>query len=917
MAEQITKRPYPAHWEADVLLRDGATARLRPVSPDDAEALQKMHEGQSQDSIYFRYFTYKSQLSAKELERFTVVDYVDRVAFVILLGDELLGIGRYDRLSESTEAEVAFNIADAHQGRGLGSILMEHLAAAARENGIRSFVAEVLPENRKMLTVFQAAGFDIKRSFEDGVVVVEFPVDPTARVRAVMESREHRAEAQSVAELLRPESIAVIGASRQWGSIGFALIENIIEGGYTGPVYGINKDAFEVAGMISRASLAQVPQHIDLAVIAVPYDQIRSVVQDCAAHGVKGLLIVTDGFDGEEGLAEQRRLVRVARAHGMRVIGPASAGIINTDPQISLNASVSPALPQHGSIGLFSQSAPIGAMLFTAATQRGIGISSMINAGNRADVSGNDAMQYLEDDRSTSAVGLYLESFGNPRKFSRIVRRLARKKPVVVSRSHGMGRRIPPGHATRTTEAPHGTVPSMLRQAGAIETDSYTAMMDILQVLACQPVPAGPRLTVIGNAPALNRLTVENARTAGLEVVGVQDIRMLDAEHPVEETIQAVTQTIETVVQSGQTDAIIALVQSGMYQQEGDAVKVAQAINEVAGDTDVTILASFTSVLEKNFRPTSVISNGKLRQGPVDEGDDAERVKPKQFGLPIYASAEQAVHVLSELVQYRAWREAERGIAIEYEDIDRYKAEELVNEWTQDATGTELVKLSRAQTDELLECYGINVLPSRRFQTIEEALDYADEFGYPVALKADNTILRHRLDLGGVRLNIETPEGLRANIESMREVLAPYGSPSIEVQTMAPAGQGCIVAAVEDPLVGPVISFGISGDAVELLDDWVHVVPPLSDQDLERLIRTPRASAKLFGYGDIPAVDVEGIKDLLARVSQLKDDLPQVARIRFNPLLAASEATTVLKAEIYIANAAVRTDSARRALLNH
>lgn len=917
MAEQITKRPYPAHWEADVLLRDGATARLRPVSPDDAEALQKMHEGQSQDSIYFRYFTYKSQLSAKELERFTVVDYVDRVAFVILLGDELLGIGRYDRLSESTEAEVAFNIADAHQGRGLGSILMEHLAAAARENGIRSFVAEVLPENRKMLTVFQAAGFDIKRSFEDGVVVVEFPVDPTARVRAVMESREHRAEAQSVAELLRPESIAVIGASRQWGSIGFALIENIIEGGYTGPVYGINKDAFEVAGMISRASLAQVPQHIDLAVIAVPYDQIRSVVQDCAAHGVKGLLIVTDGFDGEEGLAEQRRLVRVARAHGMRVIGPASAGIINTDPQISLNASVSPALPQHGSIGLFSQSAPIGAMLFTAATQRGIGISSMINAGNRADVSGNDAMQYLEDDRSTSAVGLYLESFGNPRKFSRIVRRLARKKPVVVSRSHGMGRRIPPGHATRTTEAPHGTVPSMLRQAGAIETDSYTAMMDILQVLACQPVPAGPRLTVIGNAPALNRLTVENARTAGLEVVGVQDIRMLDAEHPVEETIQAVTQTIETVVQSGQTDAIIVLVQSGMYQQEGDAVKVAQAINEVAGDTDVTILASFTSVLEKNFRPTSVISNGKLRQGPVDEGDDAERVKPKQFGLPIYASAEQAVHVLSELVQYRAWREAERGIAIEYEDIDRYKAEELVNEWTQDATGTELVKLSRAQTDELLECYGINVLPSRRFQTIEEALDYADEFGYPVALKADNTILRHRLDLGGVRLNIETPEGLRANIESMREVLAPYGSPSIEVQTMAPAGQGCIVAAVEDPLVGPVISFGISGDAVELLDDWVHVVPPLSDQDLERLIRTPRASAKLFGYGDIPAVDVEGIKDLLARVSQLKDDLPQVARIRFNPLLAASEATTVLKAEIYIANAAVRTDSARRALLNH
>ena len=916
MAEQKTKRPYPAHWEADVLLRDGATARLRPVSPDDADALQKMHEGQSQDSIYFRYFTYKSQLSAKELERFTVVDYVDRVAFVILLGDELMGIGRYDRLGDATEAEVAFNIADAHQGRGLSSIFMEHLAAAAKENGIRTFTAEVLPENRRMLAVFQAAGFETSRSFEDGVVVVEFPIDPTARVRAVMESREHRAEAQSVAELLRPESIAVIGASRQWGSVGFALLENIIEGGYTGPVYGINKDALEIAGMISRAALSEVPQDIDLAVIAVPYDQIPSVVQDCAEHGVKGLVIVTEGFKGEEGLAEQRRLVQVARRHGMRVIGPASAGIINTDPDVSLNASVSPTMPRHGSVGLFSQSAPIGAMLFTAAQQRGIGISSMINAGNRADVSGNDAMQYLEDDPNTSAVGLYLESFGNPRKFSRIVRRLARKKPVVVSRSHGMGRRIPPGHSTRTTEAPRGTVPSMLRQAGAIETDSYTELIDILQVLACQPVPAGPRLTIIGNAPAINRLTVENARSAGLEIVDVQDVAILDAEHSVEQAIETLTKVIQESIDAGQTDAIIVLVQPSMYQSEGDARMIAQAISHAGGDTDVSIMASFTAVLERNFSPTTIIGEGKLRDQLTAESDDQTK-SPRQYGLPLFSSAERAVAVLSELVRYRAWRDAEQGIAVEYEDIDRYRAEQLVTEWTEEASGTELVKLSRAQSDELLSCYGIGVLPSRRFQSTDQALDYAQEFGYPVALKADNSILRHRLDLGGVRLNIETPEALRANIESMREVLAPYGAPSIEIQAMAPPGQGCIVAAVEDPLVGPVLSFGISGDAVELLDDWVHVVPPLSDHDLERLLRTPQASAKLFGYGDIPAVDIEGMKDLLARVSQLKDDLPQVARLRFNPLLAAPGAVTVLKAEIYIANAAVRTDSARRALLIH
>ena len=916
MAEQKTKRPYPAHWEADVLLRDGATARLRPVSPDDADALQQMHQGQSQDSIYFRYFTYKSQLTAKELERFTVVDYVDRVAFVILLGDELMGIGRYDRLGDTTEAEVAFNIADAHQGRGLGSIFMEHLAAAARENGIRTFTAEVLPENRKMLKVFQAAGFETSRSFEDGVVVVEFPIDPTAQVRAVMESREHRAEAQSVAELMRPESIAVIGASRQWGSIGFALIENIIEGGFTGPVYGINNDAFEIAGMISRSSLAELPQHIELAVIAVPFDELEKVVRECADHGVKGLLVVTDGFTGEAGLAEQRRLIRFARSHGMRVIGPASAGIINTDPVISLNASVAPMLPQRGSIGLFSQSAAVGAMLFTSAQQRGIGFSSVINAGNRADVSGNDAMQYLEDDPHTGAVGVYLESFGNPRKFSRIVRRLARKKPVVVSRSHGMGRRIPPGHATRTTEAPLGTVPSMLRQAGAIETDSYMAMLDILQVLACQPVPAGPRLTVIGNAPALNRLTVENARTAGLEIVDTHDVAMLDAEHTVEEAIDSITKAITTTLQAGQTDAMLVVVQPSMHQSRGDAARLAQAIQAVGDNTDVTVIVSFTAVLEESFQPTSIMSDGTLRHNePVTEQE--HNVAPQQRGVPLFGSVEQAVAALAELVQYRTWRDTQQGVAVEHDDIDRYTAEQLVDEWTAEATGTELIKLSRAQTQQLLGCYGIEVLPSRRFETTEEALQYAGEFGYPVALKADNSNLRHRLDLGGVRLNIDTPEGLRANIESMREVLAPYGSPSLEIQAMAPTGQGCIVAAVEDPLVGPVISFGISGDAVELLNDWVHVVPPLSDQDLDRLIRTPQASAKLFGYGDIPGVDTDGVKDLLARVSQLKDDLPQVARLRFNPLLAAPDATTVLKAEIYIANAAVRTDSARRALLTH
>ncbi|HEX2246034.1 MAG TPA: GNAT family N-acetyltransferase, partial [Arthrobacter sp.] len=291
MVEEAQTPDYPEYWEADVVLRDGGTAHLRPIVPEDAEALQAFHVGQSESSIYLRFFTYKSKLSSRELARFTNVDYSNRVAFVITVASEIIGIGRYDRLDDPAEAEVAFNIADTHQGRGLGSILLEHLAAAARENGIRKFSAEVLPENRKMITVFNDAGYEVRRRFDDGVVMLEFDIDPTERSRAVMESREHRAEARSVAGLLAPSSIAVIGASREWGSVGYSLLEHIVEGGFHGTVYAINPQAFELGGLVSYATIAEVPHEVQLAIIAVPYDQVLKVVQECADAGVKGLIV--------------------------------------------------------------------------------------------------------------------------------------------------------------------------------------------------------------------------------------------------------------------------------------------------------------------------------------------------------------------------------------------------------------------------------------------------------------------------------------------------------------------------------------------------------------------------------------------------------------------------------------------------
>ena len=455
---------YPEHWEADVVLRDGGTAHLRPISPEDSDAVQAFHVRQSQASVYLRFFTYKATLSTKELHRFTEVDHRDRVAFVITRGVEIIGIGRYDRLDDPLEAEVAFNVSDHHQGRGVGSILLEHLAAAARENGISRFSAEVLPENRKMITVFAEAGYEVDRHFDDGVVVLGFDIDPTRRSQAVMEAREHRAEARSMAELLTPSSIAVVGASREWGTVGHALLQHIIDAGFTGQVHAVNPEAFELHGLVSHASLADIPQPVDLVVVAVPHEQVDAVVEDCARAGVKGLLVATAGYsDDDAGLARQRALVHRARAHGMRVVGPESLGLVNTDPAVRLNASMAPELPRRGALSLFSQSAGLGVLLYASAHRRGLGLSSVISAGNRADVSGNDAMQFWEDDPTTRAVGLYFESIGNPRKFSRIARRLARTKPVIVAKSDVTGLRLPPGHAVRTTQAPAGALDSMLR----------------------------------------------------------------------------------------------------------------------------------------------------------------------------------------------------------------------------------------------------------------------------------------------------------------------------------------------------------------------------------------------------------------------------------------------------------------------
>jgi Acyl-CoA synthetase (NDP forming) len=457
---------YPTRWEADVVLRDGSVAHVRPIMPADADALRRFHAGQSAESIYLRFFAPLKTLSDKDVARFTEVDHDWRVALVATLRGEIIGVARYDRL-DATTAEVAFNISDAHQGKGVGSVLLEHLAAIGQERGVAKFVADVLPQNRKMIQVFTEAGYEVNYHFEDGVIAVALQIEPTAQSQAVRMSREHRAEALSVRSMLFPDSVAVVGAGRRADSIGHQLLKNILAAGFTGPVHAVNNEAREVLGLKAYSRVSDIPGHVDLAVVAVPAESVLDVVQDCAAAGVKTLLVGSAGFAeaGPAGEQRQRELLRTAHDSGMRVIGPNSFGLINSHPDVRLNASLAPVLPPAGHLGLFSQSGALGIAVLADAAKRNLGISIFASAGNRVDVSGNDLMQYWIDDDDTRVVGLYLESMGNPRKFSRIGRQLALRKPVIVVKSGISSYSVPPGHEARATRVPPAAFDAMLRQA--------------------------------------------------------------------------------------------------------------------------------------------------------------------------------------------------------------------------------------------------------------------------------------------------------------------------------------------------------------------------------------------------------------------------------------------------------------------
>ncbi len=878
---------YPQHWAAVVVLRDGGTAHVRPIRPDDGEELQRFHLAQSEESVYLRFFAPMPRLSNRDLTRFTHVDHDSRVAIIAEVAGRIVGIGRYDRINEEPKAEVAFNIADSDQGRGLGSVLLEHLAAAARERGIRRFVAEVLPRNRKMLSVFREAGYEVTHHFEDGVSSLGFDIDPTERSVGVMSAREHRAEAASLTALLNPRSVAVIGASDTEGSVGHALIANLLVGGFPGPVYPVHPAAGAIAGLTAYPDVAAIGQPVDLAVVAVPADTVVEVLRQCSQAGVRGLVVVSSGFaeTGVAGLERQRELVRIAHADGMRVVGPNSFGLINTDPEVRLNASLAPELPPAGMLGLFSQSGALGVAVLSSASRRGLGVSSFVSAGNRADVSGNDLMQFWEEDPRTRVVGLYLESFGNPRKFSRVARRLSRSKPVVVVKSGTSMHGIPAGHAVRVSRVPREAFDSMLRQAGVIRTENIHQMFDVAQLLAHQPLPAGQRVGVVTNSDALASLTADALSSWGLDL-GADPVTV-----HAEATAATFRTALEQVFADPGVDAVVASFIPLLAVLDTDVVR---SLAEVADSSGKTCAACFVGLRE-------VTHEGMLSSATV----------------PAFPTPEDAVRALASAIRYSQWRRRDPGTAVDPPGCDPAAARALVDGVLAargDAAPEEV--LDAALTAQLLACYGIAIWPSRHVHDIDAAVRAAQELGWPVAVKFADKRLRERRDIGGVRLGLAREIELRSRLGEMASgVDDPAVAAGYLVQPMALPGAPVVIRTMEDPLFGPIVSFGLAGDAVDLLGDVAHRIPPLTDVDVADLVRSVKAAPRLFGYRGTPALHVAGLEDLLARVSRLADDLPEVAELALDPVLVGQDQISPLWATVRLARPPDRRDTgSRRAL---
>jgi acyl-CoA synthetase (NDP forming)/GNAT superfamily N-acetyltransferase len=876
---------YPSRWDADVVLSDGSTVNVRPIRPSDGRRILEVHGRQSPESIYLRYFSPHPELSESEVENLTNVDYVDRMAFVALRGDTLVGTARYDRWPTRSEAEVAFFVDDAHRGRGLATLLLEYLAAAARDAGISAFTATVLPTNRRMVSVFSHAGFTASSSFEEGVIEVSLDLQPTPEAEAAIEARASSAEAEAVRLLLAPRSVAVIGASRKRGSVGHEVFRNLLRHEFAGPVYPVNRLVDHVAGVRAVASVEDIDGPVDLAVVAVPAEEVAGVIEQCGWRGARAVIVLSAGFaeSGPEGAALSAQALRAARRFGMRLLGPNCLGVISTDPEVRLHATFATPQPGPGTVALLSESGTIGGVILDHMGQVRLGLSSFAAIGNRADVSANDLLQFWEEDPRTEMVLLYLESFGNPRKFGRLARRLARSKPVVAVKG-GRAARAYPGEDVALSP---DTVDALLRQTGVIRVDTLAQSLDVARVLAASPdLPRGPRVAVVGNAGGTLVAAADACIDAGLELAPVSGEAATGhsswptklRDNPLDLGFEADPSDLEWVLrhllEDDQVDSALVMCAPSAFDQADQVEQFGRAIDRArSAAPDKPVVACI-------FGPHPPTIRSAMDDGGQGAGGD----------IPVFDFPDAAAYALGQVTRYAAWRSEPEGRFVEPDGVDPGVVRTAVGDaLAVDGEGW----LGSESTAAVLRTVGLEPVASRTAASIEEATVVADELGYPVAVKAAGRDRHAKSEASGLALDVQGVDDLQATCGRIAARLGDGTYPFL-IQTMAAPGVDVSVSVVLNPLVGPVLAVGAGGVATPLAVPRMQVLP-LTDRDARRCVASSGLAAVLDDVGR------SALEDLLHRVGALVEAAPELSELDLNPVIVRGDGAVITEARVRVA----------------
>jgi acyl-CoA synthetase (NDP forming)/RimJ/RimL family protein N-acetyltransferase len=897
------------------LLTDGSTVEIRHARPDDARAVQAMHAAMSADNFYLRFFSLSPRSAETEARRVCREPAPDHAALLAWLGSRLVGVASYELAGPDT-AEVAFAVPDDLHGRGIATLLLEHLVSIARERGLHAFTAETLADNTAMLAVFSGAGLPVRRRSADGIVELTFPLpggeaDGLGSYLDSVAVRESRADVATLRHLLAPASVAVIGASRKRGTVGREILQNIVGAGFAGEIYPVNPRATSLAGLRCLASAADLPEHVDVAVIAVPAAAVPEVAEQCGQRGVRSLVVITSGLG-----AQGADLLASCRRHGMRLVGPNCFGI--AVPGISLDATFASSHPTAGITGLVVQSGGIGVSLLDHLSRLGIGVSSFASVGDKYDVSSNDMLTWWEQDGQTRLSVLYVESFGSPRKFARTARRVGNRMPVltVIAGRSAAGQRAAASH-TAAAATPLVTQEALFGQAGVIAVTGLGELVETIAMLAGQPLPAGNRVAIVTNAGGAGVLAADACGDNGLQVAALSSgtrrklTRLLPAGAVVTGPVDTTAAVSEAVFRGclaevAADQAVDALLVVAVPTALADLRKAVSAA--VVGKPLVACMLDQQETVTLLPQLAAPSPSPSPAPGPGTANAPASGPAGRR-GVPVYPYPEGAARALGHATKYRRWREQPLGqfpylggvrAADARAQLGRFLASHPGGGWLPPAT-----------VSDLLQCYQIPLVDTRLAVDEQAAVAAAAELGGPVVLKADVPGLVHKTEAGAVKLYLRDEQEVRAAYQDLSAAFGPDLT-AVLVQPMLTGGVEVLIGVVQEEVFGPLVVFGLGGVATDVLGDHAAKLTPLTDVDADDLIHGMHAAPLLFGHRGSPPVDATALRDMLLRVSRLAEDLHEVSELDLNPVIATSTGAHAVDARIRVSPAQPRDPFLRR-----